>query len=135
MIASRIARADTRFGPTRFSGSSPAMIGPAIAHSSSGTRQIGGSGSRFFLALAIPHLLLTRRCSPHAGLEIVTYYSALVLVRESEGLEMEAVRIPEEAVEVDGEGVSGELAVQAGTEAVERVSVVLLDVQEVGELA
>jgi hypothetical protein len=73
MIASRIARADTRFGPTRFGGSNSAMIGPTIAHSSSGTRQIGGSGSRRFFALAILHLLLTRTCTLHASLEIVTY--------------------------------------------------------------
>src|SRR5215213_6809458 len=72
MIASRIARADTRFGPTRFGGSSSAMIGPTIAHSSSGTRQIGGSGSRSCFFLAMLHLPLSRRCSPHASLEIVT---------------------------------------------------------------
>src|SRR3954469_12162622 len=72
MIASRIARADTRFGPTRFGGASSAIIGSTISHSSSGTRQIGGSGLRGLFALAIPHLLLTRTCSPHASLEIVT---------------------------------------------------------------
>src|SRR4051794_4776643 len=72
MIASRIGRAGTRFGPTRFGGSSSAMIGPAITHSSSGTRQIGGNGSRFFLGLPMLHLLLSRRCSPGASLEIGT---------------------------------------------------------------
>src|SRR5690349_18901831 len=73
MIASRIGRAGTRFGPTRFGGSSSAMIGSTIAHSSSGTRQIGGSGFRSFFARAILHLLLSRTCSPHASLEIVTW--------------------------------------------------------------
>src|SRR5690242_6830758 len=81
MIASRIARADTRFGPTRFGGSSSAMIGSTIAHSSSGTRQIGGNGSRRFFPLAILHLLLTRRCSPHASLEIVTHGGLVSCVR------------------------------------------------------
>src|SRR4051795_6534219 len=72
MIASRIPRADTRFGPTRFGGSSSAMIGSTTAHSPSGTCQIGGSGSRSFFFLAMLHLPLSRRCSPHASLEIVT---------------------------------------------------------------
>src|SRR3954449_9281475 len=72
MIASRIGRAGTRFGPTRFGGSSSAMIGSAIAHSSSGTRQIGGNGGRSFFFLAILHLRLSRPCRPGASLEIVT---------------------------------------------------------------
>src|SRR3954454_4213542 len=76
MIASRIGRAGTRFGPTRFGGSSSAMIGSAIAHSSSGTRQIGGNGGRSFFFLAILHLRLSRPCRPGASLEIVTYGEA-----------------------------------------------------------
>src|SRR3954447_11932552 len=72
MIASRIGRAATRFGPTRFGGSSSAIIGSAIAHSSSGTRQIGGNGCRSFLRFAILHLRLSTRCSLYASLEIVT---------------------------------------------------------------
>ena len=72
MIASRIGRADTRFGPTRFGGSSSAMIGSTSDHSSSGTRQIGGSGSRSFLGLSILHPVLSRRCRPGASLEIGT---------------------------------------------------------------
>src|SRR5947207_12206675 len=72
MIASRIGRAGPRFGPTRFGGSSSAMIGSAIAHRSSGTRQIGGSGFRSCFALASLHLLLSSRCRPGASLEIVT---------------------------------------------------------------
>src|SRR4051812_1294911 len=76
MIASRIGRAGTRFGPTRFGGSSSAMIGSAIAHSSSGTRQIGGNGGRSFFFLAILHLRLSRPCRPGASLEIVTKLQA-----------------------------------------------------------
>src|SRR3954465_10846175 len=72
MIASRIGRAATRFGPTRFGGSSSAIIGSAIAHSSSDTRQIGGNGCRSFLRFAILHLRLSTRCSLYASLEIVT---------------------------------------------------------------
>jgi hypothetical protein len=59
MIASRIGRAATRFGPTRFGGANSLLIGSAIAHSSSGARQIGGNGSRFLITLAMLHLLLT----------------------------------------------------------------------------
>src|SRR6186997_442849 len=72
MIASRIGRAATRFGPTRFGGSSSAMIGSTSAHSASGARQIGARGFRSCFVLAMLHLLLTRPCSPHASLEIVT---------------------------------------------------------------
>src|SRR3954471_11573694 len=81
MIASRIGRAGTRFGPTRFGGSSSAMIGSAIAHSSSGTRQIGGNGGRSFFFLAILHLRLSRPCRPGASLEIVTNTAQGFLVR------------------------------------------------------
>src|SRR5581483_2698760 len=70
MIASRIGRAGTRFGPTRFGGSNSARIGSISAHSSSGTRQIGGRGARACLRPGIRHLLLSSRRSPHASLEI-----------------------------------------------------------------
>jgi len=79
MIASRIGRAGTRFGPTRFGGSNSVMIGSAIAHNASGTRQIGGNGSRFFLGLPMLHPLLSRRCSPSASLEIDTKGYAIAL--------------------------------------------------------
>jgi hypothetical protein len=49
------------------------MIGSTTAQNSSGTRQIGGSGFRSCFFLDMLRLLLTRRCSPHACLEIVTY--------------------------------------------------------------
>src|SRR4051794_13275695 len=78
MIASRIGRAATRFGPTRFGGSNSAMIGSAIAHNSSGTRQIAGNGFHSFLFLAILHLRLSRRCSPYASLEIVTKWRTTI---------------------------------------------------------
>src|SRR5215204_2382512 len=48
---------------------------------------------------------------------------------------MKAVRVPEQTVDVQGEGVGGELAVEAGAEAIEGVGMVLLDVEEGGELA
>src|SRR3954467_11932249 len=84
MTASRIARADTRFGSTPFGGSNSAMIGSPMPQGSSGTRQIGGSGSRAFFALAILHLLLTRTCSPHASLEKGTKKDRLARQRRRE---------------------------------------------------
>src|SRR5947207_4717060 len=72
MIASRIGRAGTRFGPTRFGGSKSPRIGSISAHSSSDTRQIGGNASRSRFRPTILHLLLSRRCSPHASLEIAS---------------------------------------------------------------
>src|SRR5215212_2942890 len=72
MIASRTGRAGVRSGPTRFGGSSSATIGSISAHNSSGTRQIVGNGSRSADSLAMSHLLVSRRCSPHARLEIAS---------------------------------------------------------------
>src|SRR5205085_4914531 len=72
--------------------------------------------------------------SVRSGHQISDAQSALVLVREGEALEVEVVGLTEEAVEVDGKGMGGELAVEACGEAIEGVGVVLFDVPEVGEL-
>jgi hypothetical protein len=54
MIASSAARWSIRYGP-RFGGSSSTKIGSTSVHSSSGVRQIGGSGARSFFGLPIVH--------------------------------------------------------------------------------
>ena len=57
-----------------------------------------------------------------------------MLVREGEGLDLEDIVFSKEAVEVEAEGVSGQLGVQAGGEARKRVGVVDLNVELLLEL-
>src|SRR5215212_1098287 len=61
-------------------------------------------------------------------------YLALVLVgREGQGLDLEAVRRPQQPVEVDAERVRGELGVQAGAQAPEGVGVMATEVELLGQ--
>ena len=57
-----------------------------------------------------------------------------MLVRGGEGLDLEDIVFSKEAVEVEAEGVSGQLGVQAGGEARKRVGVVDLNVELLLEL-
>src|SRR5215210_971422 len=85
MIASRIGRAGVGLGPFRFGGSSSARIGSTSAHSSSGSRQIGGSGARSFLGRPISRLPHPRDTHPPCLREMVSKSRSAIVAAPAQG--------------------------------------------------
>ena len=52
-----------------------------------------------------------------------------MLVWESQGFDLEEIRLTQQAVEVNTQGMSGQLAIQAGTQAPKGMRIIFLDPQ------
>ena len=103
------------------------LIRSRLVPSRSGGRQSRRRGqhrSNHSALTTTPELLLLYEQSP--------YYWALVLVGEGEGLDLEPVGVPQQAVEVEAEGVGGELGVEPGAQAREGMGVMTGEAELLG---
>ena len=72
--------------------------------------------------------LRSRRCSFNCSGDCQNNLG-LMLVRESQGFDLQEIRVSKEAIEINAQGMCSQLGVQTGTQPPERVGMVLLDVE------